>query len=163
MTDREAFDAFIKDSECIHVPSALAAWQAALESALGKIRADVQAAGLANGGIESAADVVPEILSQMSEKIEAATATERERNQFDKRRTADDFTTVVANALHFFDAAEKTTHPIGNYSEILDSHKGSIERYRNDAIFHAKVTSIVAQLLRVLYEPDLADKIRSGE
>ena len=29
MTDREAFDAFIKDSECIHVPSALAAWQAA--------------------------------------------------------------------------------------------------------------------------------------
>jgi hypothetical protein len=79
MTDREAFDAFIKDSECIHVPSALAAWQAALESALGKIRADVQAAGLANGGIESAADVVPEILSQTSEKIEAATAAERER------------------------------------------------------------------------------------
>ena len=93
----------------------------------------------------------------------AATAAERDRNQFDKRRTADDFTIVVANALHFFDAAEKTSHPIGSYSEILDSHKGSIERYRNDAIFHAKVTSIVAQLLRVLYEPDLSDKIRSGE
>jgi hypothetical protein len=29
MTDREAFEAFIKDSEYIHVSSALAAWNAA--------------------------------------------------------------------------------------------------------------------------------------
>lgn len=52
---------------------------AAAESTLTKIRADVLAAGLANGGIESAADVVPEILSQIGAKVEAATLAERER------------------------------------------------------------------------------------
>ena len=93
--DREAFEAWVGKSLPLErfpknalfageyrstlVQVRWVAWQAALESALGKIRADVQAAGLANGGIESAADVVPEILSQTSEKIEAATAAERER------------------------------------------------------------------------------------
>jgi hypothetical protein len=49
-------------------------WQAATAAAINKICADVQAAGFANGGIETPADVAPEILFQLKEKIEAATA-----------------------------------------------------------------------------------------
>ena len=94
---------------------------------------------------------------------QAACAWQREQDEFDRRRTIDDFTTVVANALHSFDAAGVVARPNSSYKDVLDSNTGGISRYRNDAGFHARVATIVARLARVLHEQDeRADKIRSG-
>jgi len=70
---RQAFEAWAKDKP-LEVFWSYEAWQAATAATINKICADVQAAGFANGGIETPADVAPEILFQLKEKIEAATA-----------------------------------------------------------------------------------------
>jgi len=69
-----AFESWCASMGFIPTQARYETWQAATAAAINKICADVQAAGFANGGIETPADVAPEILFQLKEKIEAATA-----------------------------------------------------------------------------------------
>ena len=74
-----AFESWCASMGFIPTQARYETWQAATAAAINKICADVQAAGFANGGIETPADVAPEILFQLKEKIEAATAAALER------------------------------------------------------------------------------------
>ena len=69
-----AFESWCASMGFIPTQARYETWQAATAATINKICADVQAAGFANGGIETPADVAPEILFQLKEKIEAATA-----------------------------------------------------------------------------------------
>jgi len=69
-----AFESWCASMGFIPTQARYETWQATTAAAINKICADVQAAGFANGGIETPADVAPEILFQLKEKIEAATA-----------------------------------------------------------------------------------------
>lgn len=66
------------------------------------------------------------------------------------RDIADISTKVVAGRLHYFDKIDTIDLCTCNASDILEMEKGSIDRYRNDPIFHAKVMSIVSSLIQEL-------------
>lgn len=81
----------------------------------------------------------------------------------DYRRIADNFTDIVASSLHYFENAEKVDLNTCKCDEILALHNGAIARYRTDAMFNAKVKSIVARLIQSLDTPnDVIQGPRSG-
>ena len=67
-----------------------------------------------------------------------------------KREIAEKFTEIVAYELHYFDRVDEIDLNTSKASDIAEMTNGAIDRYRNDSIFHAKVTSIVAHLMQSL-------------
>ena len=67
-------------------------------------------------------------------------------NNFNK--LADRLTEVIAVQLYYFE------YPINSASEaaLIMNNDKIFERYRNDYVFHAKVTSMVASVMRVVSE-----------
>ena len=68
-----------------------------------------------------------------------------------KKRLSDDLTTLIAKQLHAFD------YPCGSsetYDDFLNrlSDEAIFKRYRNDALFHNKVCSMVASIFPLLDE-----------
>lgn len=66
----------------------------------------------------------------------------------DRRSIANAFIKIVAEQLHYFDRIREldlTTCKAADIAEITD---GSIDRYRNDPVFYAKVNSIVCLLMQ---------------
>ena len=63
------------------------------------------------------------------------------------RNISDKMTTAVATQLAYFDMVQGAS-----YEEVMNAtdEKRVIERYRNDRVFHAKVTSMVAALMQVV-------------
>lgn len=84
---------------------------------------------------------------------ETKTATEPPldwRVMRDNRRICDNFTEVVASAMHYFERADKIDFSTCSHKEMVDMQDGWRDRYRSDARFHAKVQSIVGRLMRAL-------------
>lgn len=69
----------------------------------------------------------------------------------DRRLIADSITQVVAEGMHYFDKVDTVNLQTCSYTDVMELCKGWEDRYRSDPKFHAKVQSMVANLLRVLF------------
>jgi len=68
-----------------------------------------------------------------------------------KKHTIELLTRTVTRQLHFFDEADKRGGMSWDPGEVQEAMDVAVDRYRNDYIFHAKVQSMVAELMRTLY------------
>jgi len=66
----------------------------------------------------------------------------------DYRKLNNDFTVIVANQLHYFERMNEVDISSASAEDIRGLQTGSITRFRNDAMFNAKVKSLVAQLMQ---------------
>ena len=92
----------------------------------------------------------PEQANEASDGQSRLTAELGWQFMHDKRRISDDFTDVVASAMHYFERADKIDLSTCSHKELMDVQDGWLERYRNDALFHAKVQSIVSRLMHAI-------------
>lgn len=67
----------------------------------------------------------------------------------DYRMISDDITNVIASGLHYIEHLNASKPP-ETFTEATEAISGGIERYKNDAIYHAKVQLLVARLLEVI-------------
>lgn len=67
-----------------------------------------------------------------------------------KRTIANNFTEIVAQQLHYFENVDKVDLSTCKAADIVDMIEGSLQRYRSDPIFQAKVKQLVARLMQAL-------------
>lgn len=66
------------------------------------------------------------------------------------RQLNDQITIVIAQQLHNFEfSGNRQLESFEEMQKRLDP-KTVIDRYRNDVVFHAKVTSIVSRVMRII-------------
>jgi len=70
----------------------------------------------------------------------------------DKRQLHDDFIKIIGTGLHYYEHQNQIDLNKCTAEEINDLTEGWVERYREEPIFHAKVSSLVAQLMLRVYE-----------
>lgn len=63
-------------------------------------------------------------------------------------RLENNFTEIIAAQLHYFEKIDNIDFNTITAEEIIKIQNGSIDRYRRDHIFHAKVQSMVAHLIQ---------------
>ena len=89
----------------------------------------------------------------MNNEVDHKSAAEPPRDcrvMRDNKRICDNFTEVVATAMHYFERTDKIDLSTCSHKELMDVQDGWLERYRNDALFHAKVQSIVSRLMHAI-------------
>lgn len=73
------------------------------------------------------------------------------------RNLSNEFIGIVAEQMHGFDEFDRRG-PLLSYGELMQLRDGSIDRYRNDPVFHAKVQSLVGRLLDAVCRNDADEK-----
>lgn len=74
------------------------------------------------------------------------------------RNLSEKFTEVVAEHIHFFERQDEIDLAKCRASEIEEMTNGAIDRYKNDAIFNARVASMVIHLMHALDDTPLNEK-----
>lgn len=95
------------------------------------------------------AELAAEYTRGRNDGWEAAEAKHKAGAPLDKKRLCDDITEEVAKQLHYFDNAEKINTML-TAKEVSEALDGSVNRYRNDYVFHARVSSLVASMMQVI-------------
>lgn len=67
-----------------------------------------------------------------------------------KRKLCDDLTRIVGSGLHYYENSDSLDLNTCEYTDILNLQDGWINRYRSEPIFHARVESLVANLMQVM-------------
>ena len=70
------------------------------------------------------------------------------------KRLYDDMTEIVAEALQYFERMDTATG-LMSFDDVEDAIKVSIERYRSDPRFRAKVQSLVGRLTGAVQRQDV--------
>ena len=68
----------------------------------------------------------------------------------DKRRIHDRFIEIISKGLHYYDHVDEIDLQTCKASDIVNLTDGWLDRYQSDRVFHNKVQSIVAELMKDL-------------